>query len=55
MDWIHLGQCWEQRWALVITAMNLRVPQNTGKYFSGSMSVDFIKRTEIHGAGREVN
>jgi hypothetical protein len=34
MDWINLAQGRNQRSAVVNTVMNLRVPQNVGKFFS---------------------
>jgi hypothetical protein len=35
MNWIDLAQDRDQRRALVNTAINLRVPQNVGKFLSG--------------------
>jgi hypothetical protein len=35
MDWIGLAQDRDQRRALVNTVMNLRIPQNAGKFLSG--------------------
>jgi hypothetical protein len=35
MDWIDLAQDRGQRMALLNTVMNLRIPQNAGKFLSG--------------------
>jgi hypothetical protein len=49
MDWIDLAQDKDQRRALVKTVMNLRVPKNVGKFFSGTATGGFSRRTQLHG------
>jgi hypothetical protein len=47
MDCIDLAQDIDQRRALVNTVMNLRVPQNAGKFLSGC-TIDGFSRTQFY-------
>jgi hypothetical protein len=47
MNWIDLGQDRAQWRALVNIAMNLRVPENVGKFFSNRTTAGFSRRTEL--------
>jgi hypothetical protein len=48
MDWINLAQDRHQWRALANTVMNLRVPQNVGKFLSGCTIGSFSGRAELH-------
>jgi hypothetical protein len=41
MDWINVAQCRDQWKALVNTVMNLRIPQNVGKFLSSCATGGF--------------
>jgi len=53
MDWIDLA--WDRdRWrALIDVVMNLRVPENTGNFFTSLEQVNFSKRTLLHGVSKQ--
>jgi hypothetical protein len=47
-DWIDLVQDGNQWKALVNTIMSLRVPQNSGKFFSSCTIGGFSRRAQLH-------
>jgi hypothetical protein len=47
MDWIDLAEDRDQWKALMNTIMNLRVPQNGGKFLSGSTIDNFSRRAQL--------
>jgi hypothetical protein len=47
-DWIDLAQDRERWRALVKTVMNLRVPQNSGKFISSCTTGSFSRRAQLH-------
>jgi hypothetical protein len=49
MDWIDLAQDRDQRRALVNEVMNLRNPQNAGKFLSGCTTGSFSGRAKLQG------
>jgi hypothetical protein len=51
MDCIHLAQDRYQLWALVNTAMNLRIPQDVAKFLSSSVTGSFSRRIQLYGVG----
>jgi hypothetical protein len=50
MDWIYLAQDKDQRWALVKTVTNLRVPTNFGKFLSSCTTGGFSRKAQLYGA-----
>jgi hypothetical protein len=48
MDWINLAQDRNQWRALVNTVMDLRVPQNAGKFLSSCTTGGFSRRATHH-------
>jgi hypothetical protein len=48
MDWIDLAQDRYQWMALVNTVMNLRVPQNAGKFLNSCTIGGFSRRAQLH-------
>jgi hypothetical protein len=47
MGWIDLAQDMDQRKALMNTLMNLWIPQNSGKFFSGCTIGGFSRRAQL--------
>jgi hypothetical protein len=47
MDWINLAQDVEHWRALVNTVMNLRVPQNSGKFLNSCTTGGFSRRVQL--------
>jgi hypothetical protein len=47
VDWIDVVQDRDQWSALVSTEMNLRVPQNAGKFLSGCTIGSFSRRAQL--------
>jgi hypothetical protein len=48
MDWIHLAQDMDQWRGLINMVVNLRVPQNVGKFLSSRGIGGFPIRTQFH-------
>jgi hypothetical protein len=48
MDWIDLAQDGDRWRALMNTVMNLRVPQNVGKFLSSCTTGSFSRRAQLH-------
>jgi hypothetical protein len=48
-DWmVWIGLIWDQWRALVNTVMNLRVPQNSGKFSNSCTIGSFSRRAQLH-------
>jgi len=52
MDWIELVQGRDRWWALVDSAMNLRVPPYAGNFLSSWKTVSISRRTLLHGVSK---
>jgi hypothetical protein len=48
MGWIDLAQNRDQWRELVNTVMNIRVPQNAGKFLSSCKTGGFSRRAQVH-------
>jgi hypothetical protein len=48
MDWTDLAQDRDHWSALVNTVMNLRIPQNAGKFLSSCTIGGFSRRAQLH-------
>jgi hypothetical protein len=51
MDWIDLVQDMDQWRVIVKTVINLRVPQNFGKFLSSYIIDGFSRRAQLHDVG----
>jgi hypothetical protein len=51
MDWNVLAQEMDQLKALMNTVMNLRVPQNVGKFLSRCTTGSFSRIPQLHEVG----
>jgi hypothetical protein len=48
MDWIDVAQDMDQWMVVVNTVMNVRVPENVGKFLSGCATGGFSRRAQLH-------
>jgi hypothetical protein len=49
MHWINLAQDMDHWRYVVTTVVNLRVPQNVGKFFSSCTTGGYSRRAQLHG------
>jgi hypothetical protein len=49
VDWIDLAQDRDQWRTLLKTVMNLRVPQNAGKFLNSCTTSGLLERAQLHG------
>jgi hypothetical protein len=48
MDWLNLAQDRDQWKAVIHMPMNLRIPQNTGKFLSSCTAGGFSRKAQLH-------
>jgi hypothetical protein len=48
MDWVDQAKDRNQWMALVNTVMNLRVPQNVGKFLSRCTTGSYARKAQLH-------
>jgi hypothetical protein len=53
MDWVELAKYWGRWRALVNAVMNLRIPQNVGKFLTSCKPVSFSRRTLLLEVSKE--
>jgi hypothetical protein len=48
VDWMHLSQDRDSLRVLVVTVMNLRVPEKAGNFMTTSVTLSFSRRSLAH-------